>query len=125
MATIKLDTGAASITIQAPKFPYIPGEDQPVIVNRTMNGGAKIADMGDGTDFEDPQLHFRQQSDADFVAMRDYIQDTLSMSKTAFTYTDPFGTNHTNMHYLDGLREFEQINGKWNGIIQLFKDVSA
>ena len=120
--TIKFDTGAASITIEAPKWPYVPGEDQPIRVGTTMGGSMKIADMGDGTDFEDPELPFRNQSDANFTTMRDFIQDTLGHAKTKFTYTDPFGTLHTNMRYLSGLREFRQMEGKWNGVIYLRKD---
>ena len=123
--TIKLDTGAASITIQAPKWPYIPGEDQQVRFGRTAGGGIRSADLGDGTDHENPVLVFLNQSDANFTAMRDFIQDTLTLSKVAFTYTDPDGGTHANMHYVSGLPGFREDRGTWHGTLQLTKDMSA
>ena len=29
------------------------------------------------------------------------------------------------MHYTGGVREFRQVDGKWNGTIRLTKDMSA
>ena len=125
MATITLDTGAASITIQAPKYPDEPGESYPMIVGRTWGGGFKIADFGDGTEWDNPILQFQNMSAADYTALRTFIHTTIEWHKTAFTYTDPYSANHTNMHYLAGFDEFRRVKGRWNGTLEFSKDMSA
>lgn len=125
MANITLNTGATSITIAGPKYPDEPGESAPVVVGRTMGGGIKVANLGSGTDFESPKLQFREMSNADYETLRNFIQDTCTWSVTPFTYTDPYSGSHTNMHYISGLPEFRRIRGKWNGTIELAKNMSA
>lgn len=125
MATITLDTGAASITIQAPRYPETPGETYPTLLGRTTGGGHKVADLGDGTEWEEPVLVFDQMSNADYVALRDFIQDDCTWMTTVFTYTDAFSTAHTNMRYVSGLPQFGSSKGnRWSGQIVLSKDKS-
>jgi hypothetical protein len=126
MATIKLDTGSADITIDAPRYPEIPGETYPMLVGRTLGGGHKVADLGDGTEWEEVTLSFDRMSNADYVALRDFIQDDATWSTTLFTYTDAFSTNHTNMRYISGLPQFRSsVGNRWSGSIVISKDKSA
>ena len=106
MPTITLDTGAASITIDAPRYPEIPGETYPMLVGRTLGGGHKVADLGDGTNWEEVTLTFDRMTNADYVLLRDFIQDDATWSTTLFTYTDPAAAAHTNMRYISGLPQF-------------------
>ena len=123
--TIKLDTGAASITIDAPRHPEIPGESYPMIVGRTVGGGHKVADLGDGTEWEEVTLTFDRMVNADYEALRDFIQDDATWSTTVFTYTDAFSGAHTNMRYLSGLPQFRSSkNHRWSGAIVISKDKS-
>ena len=106
-------------------FPEDPGETYPMLVGRTMGGGIKTADLGDGsTDHIDMRVEFRL-SNADYVALRNFIQDTVKWSTTAFTFTDSNGTAFTNMHYISGLETFRRTNTLWFGAIRLSKDMAA
>ena len=125
MATIKLDTGAASITIQAPRHPEVPGESYPILVGRTTGGGHKVADLGDGTEWEEIPLQFDRMSAADWALLRDFIQDDCTWSTTVFTYTDAASGTHTNMRYISGLPAFGSSKGsRWSGTILISKDKS-
>ena len=58
--------------------------------------------------------------------MRDYIRNTLNWAEDSITYTDPNGTDYTNMHYWDGIKTFRSSKGnKWAGQIKLIKDMAA
>ena len=85
-----------------------------------------MVDLGDGTDWQEPVLHFRNLTNADWVLLRDFVQDTVQFAKTLFTYTDPFGTAHTNMRYLGGIEAFVAGPGRrWSGDLRIALDKSA
>ena len=121
MATITLGV----ITIQAPRYPEIPGERYPSLLGRTTGGGHKVADLGDGTEWEEVTLTFDRMTNADYVSLRDWIQDTITWMTTTFSYTDAFAVVHTNMRYVSGLPGFRSSKGnRWSGSIVISKDKS-
>ena len=116
---------ANSITIASPRHPEISGETYPMLVGRTIGGGHKVADLGDGTEWEEVVLTFDRMSSADYILLRDFIQDDLTWSTTVFTYTDPAAAAHTNMRYIAGLPQFRSSKGpRWSGNIVISKDKS-
>ena len=115
-----------SITISSPRYPEIPGETYPMLVGRTLGGGHKVADLGDGTEWEEVTLTFDKMSNADYVLLRNFIQDDITWSTTLFTYTDAFASAHANMRYIRGLPQFRSSKGnRWSGDIVISKDKSA
>ena len=126
MTTITLDTGTASIAIAAPSYPEQPGETYPMIVNRSNGGRVLTADMGDGTTWETPTLPYTRLSDADHTTLANFLKNDTNWAETPVTYTDPFGTNHTNMHIVSTLAEFRRVAyDKWAGTLRLVKDMAA
>lgn len=113
-----------AVTIADHLFPEDPGETYPMTVGRTMGGAIKTADLGGGVDFVDKTIGFRLNN-TDYEALRDFIQDTVTWSEGAFTFTDSNGTAFTNMHYMSGLEGFRRNNLLWVGSIRLVKDMSA
>jgi hypothetical protein len=96
-----------------------------MVVGRTIGGGHKVADLGDGTEWEEVVLTFDRMSNADYVALRDFIQDDTTWSTTVFTYTDAASGAHTNMRYMSGLPAFRSSKGtRWSGRIVISKDKS-
>lgn len=124
MSTCTLAKGGTSITIAAPIFPEVPGESYPMVWGRTSGGGIKTADLASGTDFVQMPLSFRLNN-THFVALRNFIQDTVSWQQDAFTYTDPSSAAFANMHYIEGLPEFSRTNNLWTGVLTIAKDMSA
>ena len=124
MSCIFNDLTAPAVTIADHLFPEDPGETYPMTVGRTMGGAIKTADLGAGVDHIDKTLGFRL-SNADYVALRDFIQNTVTWSESSFTFTDSNGTAFTNMHYLSGLESFRRTNLLWAGQIRIAKDMSA
>ena len=117
--------GTNTATIASALYPEDPGETYPMLVGRTMGGGVKTADFGDGsTDHIDKTLQYRL-SNTDYEALRDFIQDRVSWSATAFTFTDGNGTAFTNMHYISGLPDFRRRKTLWYGLLRIAKDMSA
>ena len=119
---------STAITINGPQYPEMRGESYPMVYGRTMGGGIKVADLGPGTAtvYQNPVLTFSRLSNADYVLLRDFIKTNAQYSKNSFRYTDPFATNHTNMHYTGGLEAFRSSVGKnWSGTINLAKDMNA
>jgi hypothetical protein len=117
-----------AITINAPAYPEMRGESYPMIYGRTMGGGIKVADLGPGTAtvYRNPSLAFDRLSNTQYESLRNFIKTTVQYSKTSFTYTDPFSTSHTNMHYTGGLEGFRSSVGNfWSGTITLAKDMNA
>ena len=117
-----------TITINAPAYPEMSGESYPMIYGRTMGGGIKVADLGPGTAtvYRNPSLAFDRLSNTQYESLRNFIKTTVQYSKTSFTYRDPFGTNHTHMHYTGGLEGFRSSVGNfWSGTITLAEDMSA
>ena len=103
----------------------MPGREYPQVVGRTMGGGFKVADLGDGsTIWKNPRLHFAYQSDSDYTSLKGFIESTVDFASVPFTYTDPYSTDHTNMRYVRGLKEFRRIKGVWHGTIELALDAS-
>ena len=126
MATVTFTKGGTTITIQAPHYPESPGETYPMLVGRTLGGGHKVADLGDGTDWNEPTLAFDQMSNTDYVALRNFIQDTLVWSTNLCSYADPFAVTHTNLRYMDGLPGFTSSRGnRWSGQVEFSKDKTA
>ena len=123
--TVTFDNGAQSCTIKAPRLPEEPGDTYPMTTGATMGGGLKYVDMGDGTIWDRPKLHFRGLTSAHYAALKTFIQTNCEWSKTAFTYTDPHGTDHTNMHYLRGFPFKGGPGDLWSGTLELHKDMSA
>jgi hypothetical protein len=114
-----------AVSIADHLFPEDPGETYPMLVGRTMGGAVKTADLGDGsTDHIDMVVTYRLEA-ADYVLLRDFIQDTAKWSSVAFTFTDSNGTAFTNMHYISGLESFRRNRNLWFGSIRLAKDMSA
>jgi hypothetical protein len=114
-----------AVSIADHLFPEDPGETYPMLIGRTMGGAVKTADMGDGsTDHIDMVVRYRL-SDADYVLLRDFIQDTAKWGSVSFTFTDSNGTAFTNMHYIGGLETFRRNKLIWTGQIRLAKDMSA
>ena len=117
-----------TITINAPAYPEMRGESYPMIYGRTMGGGIKVADLGPGTAtvYRNPSLAFDRLSNTQYESLRNFIKTTVQYSKTSFTYRDPFGTNHTHMHYTGGLEGFRSSVGNfWSVTITLAEDMSA
>jgi len=119
---------STTVTVNAPQYPEQRGESYPMIYGRTMGGGIKVADLGPGTAtvFRNPTLVFDRLSNTQYEALRDFLKTNAQYSKNSFRYTDPFGTQHTNMHYTGGLEGFRSSVGNfWSGTINLAKDMSA
>ena len=117
-----------TITINAPAYPEMRGESYPMIYGRTMGGGSNVADHGPATAtvYRNPSLAFDRLSNTQYESLRNFIKTTVQYSKTSFTYRDPFGTNHTHMHYTGGLEGFRSSVGNfWSGTITLAKDMRA
>jgi len=96
-----------------------------MVVGRTTGGGHKVADLGDGTEWEEVTLTFDRMSNADYVALRDFIQDDITWSTTVFTYTDAASAAHANMRYMSGLPAFRSSPGpRWSGRVNISKDKS-
>ncbi len=100
-----------------------------MLVGRTTGGGHKVADLGDGTEWEEVVLAFDRMTNADYILLRDFIQDDLTWSTTLFTYTDTNAVAHTNMRYMNnqpGIGAFQSSQGgRWSGEILISKDKTA
>lgn len=124
--TCQFTSGVTTITIKAPVYPEREGYVYPMVVGRTMGGGFRVVDLGDGTEHRDMTLAFRNLSRTDWEALRDFIITTVSWSKLAFSYKDPYATTHTDMHYLGGLPEAVSSRGdRWACDLRIAKDMTA
>ena len=125
--SISLTYSATTITIEANVYPEHPGRNYPLLTGRTMGGGTQVLDLGDGaTVWTDPVIIFDDMTEADYNTLRGFIETTIDFGKYLCTFTDHRGTAHTNMRYLSGIDEFEQVNyDSWRGQIKLVKDMSA
>ena len=125
MATITFDDGTnPAVQVRTHQWPQPLGDAYPVVVGRTMGGGFKTADLGDGTQRFDATLEFREYPDADAQDLFTFFRTTVNRSETSFTYTDPDGTDFTNMRYVSGLETWRKVDGKWFGQLVLSKDMS-
>jgi len=114
-----------AVSIADHLFPEEHGQTYPMTIGRTMGGAVKTADLGDGsTDHIDMTIRYRL-TDAHWVLLRNFIQDTARWGSVAFTFTDSNGTAYTNMHYISGLESFRRNNLIWTGAIRIAKDMSA
>jgi hypothetical protein len=112
--------------IKAPMYPEEPGRSYPSIVGRTQGGGLKTADLGGGSAYENPVLHFRDVSNTHYTNFKTFVESHIAWSARSFTYTDPNAVAHTNMHYLSGLEDARSKKGeRWDFNIRLAKDMSA
>lgn len=125
MASITFDDGTnPAVTVRAHQWPQPLGDAYPVVTGRTMGGGFKVADLGDGTVWDDLPLEFRNYPDDDAQDLFTFMRTTVNRSETPFTYTDPDGADHTNMRYVHGLETWRKIKGVWFGQLFLSKDMS-
>jgi hypothetical protein len=115
-----------SVTVKGAYYPKQPGISYPMPIAYTMGGGLKTFDPGDGTDWNQPVVHFRNMSNTHYSNLETFFKTTVNWSETSFTYTDPNGTVHTNMHYVGGLESFRSSRGdRWAGTIRLHKDITV
>ncbi len=114
------------ITVAAPRIPEEPGRSYPVQMGRTIGGGLFTVDLGGGTVYQTIRLHFRHLSSADYTDLKTLLETDVNFGETSFTYTDPHGVAHTNMHYVSGWESFRSARGdRWNGTLIITKDLSA
>lgn len=125
--TVTLDTGSVDITMPAPAPTGREPARYPQITGVCWGGGIKVFDMGDGsTQWDATEIHWAELTQAEYSTLRTFILTTINRSETAFTYTDQNSTDHTNMHYVEGIDDFEEDSGNlWSGTIRLHKDMSA
>jgi hypothetical protein len=126
--TVTFTSGSTSIVIKAPKLPEGEGYTYPMLLGRTMGGGMKTADLGDGSTAwrQNIPLNFARLSRTDYEALRDFIKDTVLWQSGAFSYTDPHSNTLTNMHYISGIPEARSMVGdKWNVPLVISKDQAA
>ena len=125
--TVTFDDGInAATVIKSPMYPEEPRRSYPSIVGRTKGGGLKTADLGGGSAYENPVLHFRDMSNTHYSDFKTFVESDIAWSARSFTYTDPHGTAHTNMYYLGGLEDARSKKGnRWDFNIRLTKDMSA
>ena len=119
---------STTVPVNAPAYPEMRGESYPMVYGRTMGGGIKVADLGPGTStvYRTPNLAFDRLSNTQYESLRDFLKTNAQYSKNSFRYPDPFGTQHTNMHYTGGLEGFQSsVGNRWSGTITLAKDMSA
>ena len=114
------------VTVKSPSYPEEEGRTYTHLIGRTMGGGIKTADMGDGTVHQNPVLHFRDMTNAHYSSLKTFFETTVSFSKTSFTYPDPHAAAHTNMHYLGGIERARSKKGnRWDFDVRLTKDLAA
>ena len=113
-----------AVTVQAPRYPEEPGRHYPQVVTKTAGGSHVVADLGDGSSIHETAiLHFRTFPNADMTSLLTFLETTVQHSKTLFTFTDPFGTDHTSMRYLGGIRERRRTKGNfWDFDLEIEKD---
>ncbi len=127
MATISFTYSATTINIEANAHPEHPGRGYPMLSERTMGGGTKVLDLGDGaTVWTDPVITFDNMTEADYLTLRGFIETTIRYGKYLCTFTDHRGTAHTNLRYVSGIEAFEQADtDSWRGQLKFVKDMSA
>ena len=125
--TVTFDDGLGhSISIQAPSAPGKEYSSYPMYPSVMWGGGVKVADLGDGTDWDNPEPFWDLLPSADYTLLRTFIITTVNRSETAFTYTDQNSLAHTDMHYMEGLDEFAEVDtSMWSGTLKLHKDMAA
>lgn len=127
---VTFTSGSTSIVIKNPRLPEGEGFTYPMLLGRTMGGGMKTADLGDGsTDWrQNVPLNFVRLSRTDYEALRDFIKDTVLWQSGAFSYTDGHSPPNTltDMHYISGIPEARSMVGdRWNVPLVISKDESA
>ena len=125
--TVTLDDGLGnSITLPAPSPPGKEYATYPMLTSIMWGGGIKVVDLGDGTSWDEPEIFWDLLPTADYNTLRTFIITTVNRSQTAFTYTDENSVEHTNVHYMEGLDEFQKVDfDLWSGTIKLHKDMAA
>lgn len=128
--SITLNTGGGgggSITITNPTHPYRPGKLLRQIVQRRDDGSYNVTRIG-GAPIVDFELSFSNYPDADKQTLDTWIEDEALGAGVKFTYTDPDGTDYTNMRLLKGTEDWETENFDgtaylWRGTLVLSKDL--
>lgn len=126
--TVSFISGVTTIVIKAPRLPEAPGYSYPMLLGRTMGGGRKTADLGDGSTpwRQNLQLNFIRLSSADWVLLRNFVTTTVLWQSGSFSYIDPFSVTMTNMFYISGIPEAQSMVGnRWNVPLVISKDQSA
>jgi len=118
-------SGATEVSVKDPLAPYGP-EEAPRQA-RTVSGGGVIRVSTLGDPDQVLPLHFVRVSNSQWVALKTFIEDTISHGATAFTFTDPLGTAYTNMRYMGGKETARRQakGGTWSFDITLQKDLGA
>lgn len=124
MPNITIDTGSASLTMIANRYPDQPGETYPQPWQQTLGGRVLRANLGGGDWWEKPTLNFRRLTDAEMTTLLDFIDADLGFGATSFTFTDAYGVDHLNMVYVGGVEGRQRTPEGWNVTLRLVKDMS-
>lgn len=122
-ATITFDTGAASLTMVANRYPDEPGLSYPMPSQQTLGGRVLAVDLGSGSWWENPRLALRRLTNTERTTLRDYIKDDLVYKTNRFTFVDGYGVTHLNM-YFDGIESEARNKEGWDIVLRILKDMS-
>jgi hypothetical protein len=103
------------------------GPEEPPRQRTWVSGGGvmRVATLGD------PDLvlkmSFRDVSDAQWQAMRTFIQDTINYAAESFSYVDPLGTLYTGMRYVSGIEtwRWQRRAARWHGSLTIRQDLGV
>lgn len=116
--------GETSIQLPDPRAPYAPREPLRQVITRSGGGVVRVSELG--VPDEILPLRFVRLTNTQFASLKSFIADTLKYKGYPCTYTDHDGTDHTNMHYVEGLDTREQYRpGRWNVTITLMKNLGS
>lgn len=122
--TVTFTYSATTITLPAPTHATEPAR-YPQILGMTWGGGMKIADLGDGTSHAEIAITWDGLAETEYGYLQSFLGTTVLWSSLAFTYVDHKGVSRTNMHYVSGWEQFDQVDyDNWTGTIVIRKDMS-
>lgn len=99
MSSCSFTYSATTKTIRSPRFP----ENNPELPRQTIGksgGGAHWVYTWAGAG-KQVRLKFARLTPTEKADLESFIVTTVNYSATAFTYTDPGATAHTNMRFVD------------------------
>ena len=116
--------GVTTVTQTAPTFPYTARAVPRQTIGVSKGGFTKISIDGDTEQFY--ALNYVRLTNTEKNDLMAFIQDDLVYHKNTFTWTDPWGTSHTNVR-LWRIRSWftlQQRSNRWNFSCELRDEIT-
>ena len=100
-------SGATTVTLEVPDFPYSPGEGSGVFISVTAGG--RVVQVDTGQAVQQPVIGWNALPDDQYEDLRDFIKNTVNYAEHSFDFTD-WRDDTNEVKYLSGLDAAEYVD---------------